>query len=104
MDRSVRTEEWLCLQRLDLDLAEFHHAGAVLQGDRAGGVLGVLDVDGLFAVQDHRELRALGGDVVGIPLAAGVDDAGRLRDVGRVARPSLAAGDLGDGDGWRPVE
>src|SRR4051794_34622100 len=62
------------LQRLDLHLAEFHHAGAVLQGERSAGVVfGVLHVDGLLAIEHDDEMRSLRGDLVGVPLA------GRLR-------------------------
>src|SRR5580704_4908292 len=61
------------LHRLDLDLAEFHHALAVLQGDAALGVLAVgCPDDGLDAVERHVEARALGGDLEHAPLAAGL--------------------------------
>src|ERR1043166_4765440 len=57
------------LQRLDLHRTELHDAGAVLQPDAAARVLAVLDaVDGLLAVERHGELRALGDDLIGVPL------------------------------------
>src|ERR1700722_9547956 len=57
--------------RLDLDLAEFHYALAVLQGDAALGVLAVGCADDrLDAVERHVEARALGADLEQAPLAA----------------------------------
>src|SRR5471030_532378 len=64
----------LSLERPDLDLAELHHARAILERDRSGGEQAVVgDVDRLLAVQDDHEVVALRGDLVGVPLA------GRLR-------------------------
>src|SRR3954447_17954248 len=69
------------LQRLDLDLTEFHHAlvvlhagrvlvaESVLQPDVAFGVLSVFVFDGLLSVQHYGERVALRGDLVDIPLA-----------------------------------
>src|SRR5436853_1781487 len=76
------------LQRPDLHLAPLDGAaggilGAVaeLQGKRSLGVLAVPDVDGLDSVQHDGQLRALGGDLVGVPLAAGFRHG---RDLGHV--------------------
>src|SRR5262249_57418771 len=64
-DGSPGTEAPAPLQRLDLDLAEFHHAGAVLQRDPSVRVLGVLGaVDGALAVERDSEFRSLRGDLV----------------------------------------
>src|SRR5215813_3949098 len=67
------------LQRFDLHLAPLDDAagrvlGAVpeLQGEGALRVLTVLNVDGLDTVQHDGKLRALGRDLVGVPLAAGL--------------------------------
>ena len=58
------------LQRLDLHLAEFDHAGTVLERERSPRiVLAVLHVSGLLAVEDDDEMRALRGDVEGVPFA-----------------------------------
>src|SRR5258708_1274591 len=65
------------LQRLDLHLAPLDGAagrilGAVaeLQGKRSLSVRPVPNVDGLDSVQHDSQLRALGGDLIGVPLAA----------------------------------
>src|SRR4051794_12905948 len=64
------------LQRLDLDLAKLHDplvlhdARAVLQRNPPARELAVLGaVDGFLAVEDHRELRPLGRDLVDVPFA-----------------------------------
>src|SRR5262249_12098922 len=77
--------------RLDVDLAELHHALAVLQRPGPLGELGVGPADhGLDAVEGHVELRALGGDLERVPLTAGLDRRRHLGDVddraGAVAR------------------
>src|SRR5438477_403556 len=76
------------LQRPDLHLAPLDGAtggvlGAVaeLQGKRSLRVLAVPNVDGLDSVQHDGQLRALGGDLVGVPLAAGFRHG---RDLGHV--------------------
>src|SRR6266699_3255791 len=76
------------LQRPDLHLAPLDGAtggilGAVaeLQGKRSLRVLAVPNIDGLDSVQHNSQLRALGGDLVGVPLAAGFRHG---RDLGHV--------------------
>src|SRR5215831_8516404 len=69
------------LQRLDLDLAELHHARAVLERDRAARVLAVLNVHGLHPVQHDGEVRTLRGDLVGIPPAPRLEHGHGFRDV-----------------------
>src|SRR6266705_2568765 len=76
------------LQRPDLHLAPLDGAtggilGAVaeLQGKRSLRVLAVPNVDGLDSVQHNSQLRALGGDLVGVPLAAGFRHG---RDLGHI--------------------
>src|SRR5258708_191038 len=69
-------------ERPDLDLAEPHDAAAVLKRDPPLGELGILGaVDGLDAVEDDGELRAFGGDVIGVPLVAGL---GHRRYLGNI--------------------
>src|SRR5215472_7160873 len=87
------------LQRLQFDLAEFHHALAVLQGDAALGVLAVgRAVDGLDAVERDVETRALDADLVGVPLAAGLEHGCGLGGVddrtGAVARVRAGVEDV----------
>src|SRR5579872_2424050 len=61
-------------ERLDVHLAELHDALAVLERDMAAREFAVLGaVDRLGAVERHREFRALGGDLVGVPFAAGLE-------------------------------
>jgi hypothetical protein len=70
------------LQRPDLDLAELHHAGAVLKRNVAPRMLAVgRAVDGAGAVEDHGECRPLGGDVIGVPLVGGLEEYRRLGDI-----------------------
>src|SRR5476649_416432 len=80
--RSFITYPWL--ERPDLDLAELHHARAVLERDRPGGEQAVIgDIDRLLAVQDDHEVVALRGDLVGVPLARGLghrNDGGNVDD------------------------
>src|SRR6185295_19460971 len=58
----------------DFDLAEHHHAFAELQRDPSFRKLGVLGaVHRLHAVERDGELRALGDDMVLVPLAAGLE-------------------------------
>ena len=53
-----------------MHLAELDHAGTVLKRERSPGiVLAVLDISGLLAVEHDDEMRALRGDLVGIPFA-----------------------------------
>src|SRR5437016_7163630 len=87
------------LQRLDLHLAPLDDAagrvlGAVpeLEGEGALRVLTVLNVHGLDSVQHDGEVGALGRDLVGVPLAAGL---GHRRDLGHVDDGSGAVGGLG---------
>src|SRR5258708_7904366 len=77
MPRSPRGSE-----RPGLHLAESHDAAAVLQREPALGELGILGaVDGLDAVEDHGEFPAFGGDVIGVPLVAGL---GHRRHLGNI--------------------
>src|SRR5256885_3102723 len=76
------------LQRPDLHLAPLDGAagrilGAVaeLQGKRPLGVLAVPNVDGLDSVQHDGQLRALGRNLVGVPLATGLRHGRDLRDI-----------------------
>src|SRR5262245_46928799 len=69
------------LQRPKTNVPELDRPGTVLKGDVALRMLGVVDVHHLHPVDQHGHLRALGGDVDRVPLAAGHDDARRLRDV-----------------------
>src|SRR3977135_4606687 len=87
------------LQRLDLHLAELDHAGAVLQRDGAFRVVGVVGaVDRLGAVERDVEARSLGGDLVDVPLAAGLQRGRRLGGVdnraGAVARVGTLVEDV----------
>src|SRR5438552_13332051 len=67
------------LQRPDLHLAPLDGAArgvlgtvAELQGKRSLRVLAVPDVNGLDPVQHDGQLRAFGGDLVGVPFATGL--------------------------------
>src|SRR5262245_38446503 len=74
------------LQRPDLYLAELHHACTILKCNGPAGKLAVLYVGCLGAVQDDGKLRALGGDLKGVPLVAGL---GHRIDLGEIDdRPS----------------
>jgi hypothetical protein len=44
------------LKRLDCDLAEFHHARAMLQGKRPLGEKAIMQRGRLFAIEDRRDL------------------------------------------------
>src|SRR5258708_14438419 len=105
------------LQRPDLHLAPLDAAtggilGAVaeLQGKRSLRVLPVPNVDCLDSVQHDSELRALGGDLVGVPLAAGLRpgrDFGHVYDrSGAIPRLRTLVGDVhflaGDGPDLDP--
>src|SRR5690606_8352270 len=63
-----------CLQLADSYIAEPHRARAVLQRDRPGAELRILDVDHVAAVQRHLQAIADGADLKAIPLPAGVDE------------------------------
>ena len=63
---------WPHLQRLDRDLTELHHPPAMLQGDRSGGKQAIPIVDSLLPVEHHDKMPSLGGDLVRVPLAAGL--------------------------------
>ena len=60
------------LQRLDRDLAELDHASAVLQRERPFLEQAVLGVHGLLPVEHQDQMPSLGGDLVSVPLAAGL--------------------------------
>src|SRR5438045_4071249 len=76
------------LHRLDVHLAELHDALAVLERDMAARKLAVLRaIDRAGAVERHGEFRALGGDLVGVPFAAGLEHGRRLGHVGNPAGP-----------------
>src|SRR5262245_8363239 len=76
------------LQLLDLDLAPLDGAAGValgraiaeLQRDRPLRELAVVQGGRLGAVQHDGQLRAFGGDLIGVPLAAGLGH-GRYRGV-----------------------
>src|SRR5262249_15663949 len=82
---------WPRSERLDRNLAELDHAGAVLQREVPFLEHAVADVDGLLAVEHHNEMPSVGSDLKCVPLAGGfghwvhlgeVDD--RTRAVARV--------------------
>ena len=95
------------LQRLDSDLAELDHALAELQRQWSFGVHAAADARGFLAVEHDRKVAALGRNLHGAPLAAGLghrvdlgvidDGAGAVARVGaRVEDVALVAG-LGSG-------
>src|SRR6516162_8078974 len=95
------------LYRLDRDLAELDHALAELQRHRSFGVHAAADAGGFLAVEPDGKVAALGRNLHGAPLAAGLghwvnlsvidDGAGAIAGVGpRVEDVALVAG-LGAG-------
>jgi hypothetical protein len=57
--------------RLERDLAELDHALAVLQRERSLDPHAVVDFRGLLAIENGGDIASLGGNFVGVPLAAG---------------------------------
>src|SRR5262245_65404743 len=87
----LRLVAWPRSERLDRDLAELDHAGAVLQREVPFLEHAVADVDGLLPVERYGKMPPVGGDFEGVPLAGGlghrinlgeIDD--RASAVGRV--------------------
>src|SRR6202790_317892 len=77
-----RAAESRLSERPDLDLAESHDAAAVLKCDPPLRELRILGaVDCLDAVEDHGEFAPLGGDVVVVPLVAGLRHRRDLGDI-----------------------
>src|ERR1044071_9716857 len=81
-------------ERFDLHLAKFHHALTVLQRDRAGCILTILDVYRLHAVKRQRELWPLCDDLVSVPLASSLQHDGVF---GHTRNGSGAIGRVGPG-------
>src|SRR5688572_8680461 len=82
------------LQAPYLDAPESHGAGHVLQRDRSARELVILGLCRERAIQSHRQLRPLGGDFVGVPLAAGIDDGEWFGDVDDGTRAARLIGTL----------
>ena len=59
------------LQLVDLQLAEFDHAGAVLERERPAQMFAVLHVGGFLTVQHDNKMRTLCRDFIEIPFAGG---------------------------------
>src|SRR5947208_1042369 len=75
----IPNSNWHGLQRLDLHLAPFDGAAgsafvkvAKLEGERSLRELAVLDIYRLGTVEHDGQLRTLGGDLIGVPFAAGL--------------------------------
>src|SRR3954451_48860 len=93
---STASQRLMCRSKLlHFDLAEHDHALAELQRDPSFRKLAVVGaVHGLHAVERDGELRALRDDVVGVPLAAGLE---HRRGLGGVDDGTRAVARVGSG-------
>src|SRR5262245_26873500 len=59
------------LQRFDFHFAEFDRTGSVLQHDRTFVEHAIAQLCRCLAIEHNRDVPAIGGDFIGVPLAAG---------------------------------